>query len=214
MRSIGMVEVLYVVTALRWTLALSGIAFVCGGLVGAIMALLRLSEQPWLKRVMTVYVQIFQGIPLLMLILLCYYGVSLAGLRLSALEAATLALALNSSAFLCVIWESSLRAVPKGQWESAASLALNRFQILTFVIIPQALRLALPSTVGFLVQIVKQTSLASVIGFVEITRAGQLVTNVTFEPLRAFGLVAFFYFTLCFGISLLSRRIERGLIRA
>jgi polar amino acid transport system permease protein len=210
MRSLGSVEALFVIDALRWTLLLTVIAFTGGGVAGAVIAILRLSDHRLIKWMLNGYNQVFQGIPLLMLMLLCYYGVSLAGIQLSALEAATLALTVNSSAFLGVIWESCLRSIPRAQWESASSLALTRTQTLRFVIAPQAFRLALPSTVGFMVQVVKQTSLASVIGFVEITRAGQLVTNITFEPLKVFGLVGLLYFVICSSLSWLSRRLEKG----
>ncbi len=91
--------------------------------------------------------------------------------------------------------------MPKPQWEAAECLAFSRWQSLRLVIIPQAVRLSLPPTVGFLVQIIKMTSLASVIGFVELTRAGQIINNTIFQPFLIFSIVGAFYFALCYPLS-------------
>lgn len=208
MRSFGIPEFLYVLEALKWTFALSLIGFIGGAVLGVILAVARCNDKWFIRNIAIVYTQFFQGIPLLLLMLLCYYGISLIGIQLSPLMAATVALTLNGGAFLGAIWESALRAIPKAQWESGESLALRPYQTLRYIIAPQAIRIALPATVGFVVQLVKESSLASVIGFVEITRAGQLVTNITFTPLQVFGLVAFLYFIICCLISWLSRKME------
>ena len=115
------------------------------------------------------------------------------------------------SAYLGEIWRGCVEAVPRTQWEAAECLALTRWQRLRLVILPQALRIATPPTVGFLVQIVKNTSLASVVGFVELTRAGQVINNSMFEPFLVFMLIAALYFALCYPLSRWSRRPgERG----
>lgn len=209
MRSFGTPEFLFILYALRWTLTLTVIAFLGGGLTGVLLALLRISSKRVVRAATSFYMQVIQGLPLLVLLFICYYGPSLFGFQVDAITAAAVALTINSGAFLGAIWESVLRAIPKAQWESADSLALTPYQSLRFVIVPQAVKLAMPSTVGFLVQIVKQTSLASIIGFIEITRAGQLVSNATFEPLKAFLSVAALYFAVCFPLTQLSLWLER-----
>jgi polar amino acid transport system permease protein len=209
MRTFGPTEFLFIVYALRWTLVLTIIAFAGGGLVGVLLALMRISSSKILRNLTLAYMQFIQGLPLLVLMFLCYYAPSLLGFDVSAIVAAAIALTINSSAFLGAIWESALRAIPKAQWESANALALTPLKTLRFVIAPQAIRLALPSTVGFLVQIIKQTSIASIIGFVEITRAGQLVSNATFEPLKSFLAVAALYFAVCFPLTQISLWLER-----
>ena len=209
MRAFGPTELLFITYALRWTLVLTLIAFVGGGLVGVVLALMRIAHSRTLQWLTAAYMQLVQGLPLLIMMFLCYYAPSLFGFEFGAIVAASVALTINSSAFLGAIWESALRAIPKAQWESAEALALTRMKTLVYVIAPQAFRLALPSTVGFLVQIVKQTSLASIIGFVEITRAGQLASNATFEPLKAFLTVAALYFIVCFPLTRLSAALER-----
>lgn len=208
MRAFGPADLNFLLLALRWTLLLSIFAFVGGGLVGAALTALRLSGSGFVRAAALAYMQFVQGLPLLVILFLCYYGVGLAGAEVSATVAAALGLSLYSSAFLAMIWESSIRAVPKGQWEGAAALGLDRWLTIRLVIAQQAVRLAIPPSVGFLVQVVKQTSLASIIGFVEVTRAGQLISNATLEPLKAFGAVAVFYFIICFLLSTLSRRLE------
>jgi polar amino acid transport system permease protein len=112
---------------------------------------------------------------------------------------------------LTEIWRGCVDAVPKGQWEAAASQAMNLNQRLRHVILPQALRIAIPPTVGFVVQVVKATALASVIGFVELTKAGTMITNATFKPFLVYGCVALIYFAFCYPISLWSRSLEKRL---
>jgi polar amino acid transport system permease protein len=209
MRTFGTPEFLFIVYALRWTLTLTVIAFVGGGFAGIVLALMRISSSKLLRNLTSAYMQFIQGLPLLVLMFICYYAPSLFGIEVSAIVAAAIALTINSSAFLGAIWESALRAIPKAQWESADALAMTPLKTLRYVIAPQAIKLALPSTVGFLVQIIKQTSIASIIGFIEITRAGQLVSNATFEPLKSFLAVAALYFAVCFPLTQISLWLER-----
>ncbi|PPE69914.1 amino acid ABC transporter permease [Caldimonas thermodepolymerans] len=197
--------------AARWTVVLSLIAFVGGGLVGLVLLLLRTLERPWLQRAIAAYVQLFQGTPLLMQLFLAYFGLALFGVETSSWFAASLALTLYTSAFLCEIWHGCVRAVPRGQWEAAQSLALGYMEQMRHVVLPQAMRLAVAPTVGFLVQVIKGTALASVIGFVELTKAGTMITNATFQPFLVYGCVALMYFTLCFPISHYSRVLESKL---
>ena len=197
--------------AARWTVALSLVAFLGGGLVGLALLVLRLWGLPWLGRVVALYVQVFQGTPLLMQLFLAYFGLALFGLDVSRWTAASVALILYASAYLTEIWRGCVDAVPRGQWEASGSLALSFSQQLRHVILPQALRVAIAPTVGFLVQVIKGTALASVIGFVELTKAGSMMANVTFKPFLVYGCVAVLYFLMCYPISAYSQRIERKL---
>lgn len=199
--------------ALRWTVVLSLIAFAGGALVGLALLVARIARWPGAERGVAAYVQLFQGTPLLMQLFLTYFGLALLGWQVSAWAAAAVALTLYSSAFLTEIWRGCVNAIPKGQWEASASLALNLGEQLRHVIGPQALRIAIPPTVGFLVQVIKGTALASVIGFVELTKAGTMITNATFRPFTVFACVALLYFALCYPISAWSRALERKLNR-
>jgi polar amino acid transport system permease protein len=195
--------------AARWTVALSLIAFVGGGLVGLALLVARTTPARGWQRAVGAYVTLFQGTPLLMQLFLAYFGMALLGVETSAWTAAAIALTLYSSAFLTEIWHGCVKAVPKGQWEAAQSLALSFSEQLRHVIFPQAARLAVAPTVGFLVQVVKGTALASVIGFVELTKAGTMITNATFKPFVVYSCVALLYFLLCYPISLYARTLER-----
>ncbi|UUX95146.1 amino acid ABC transporter permease [Aquabacterium sp. J223] len=200
--------------AVPWTLLLSLIAFVGGGLVGLALLVSRVARWPGAERGVALYVQLFQGTPLLMQLFLAYFGLALLGLELSAWTAAALALTLYTSAYLAEIWRGCVNAIPKGQWEASASLALGFGEQLRHVIGPQAFRIAIPPTVGFLVQVIKGTALASVIGIIELTKTGTMITNATFRPFTVYAFVALLYFAICFPISAwsqaLEKRIQRG----
>jgi len=197
--------------ALRWTMALSLIAFVGGGIVGLLLLIARLSGARGAGLAVSAYVQLFQGTPLLMQLFLAYFGLALFGINTSAWLAAALALTLYTSAYLAEIWRGCVDAIPRGQWEAAQSLALNFAEQLRHIVLPQALRIAVPPTVGFLVQVIKGTALASVIGFIELTKAGTMITNATFKPFVVYSCVALMYFALCFPVSLYARKLERNM---
>jgi polar amino acid transport system permease protein len=197
--------------AARWTVALSLVAFIGGGLVGLGLLVLRMSKVPGATVFVNGYVQLFQGTPLLMQLFLSYFGIALFGINTSAWVAASVALTLYTSAFLTEIWRGCVNAIPKGQWEASESLALNFGEQLRYVVLPQAVKIAIPPTVGFMVQVIKGTALASVIGFVELTKAGTMITNATFKPFLVYACLALMYFALCFPISLYARGLERKL---
>ena len=199
--------------AARWTVGLSLIAFIGGGLVGMALLMARLAHLPGAQRGVAGYVQLFQGTPLLMQLFLAYFGLGLMGINVSAWVAAGMALTLYTSAFLTEIWRGCVNAIPRGQWEAADSLALSFTEKLRHVVGPQALRIAVPPTVGFLVQVIKGTALASVIGFVELTKAGTMITNATFQPFTVYACVALMYFALCWPVSAASRKLERSFRR-
>ncbi|WP_018912776.1 amino acid ABC transporter permease [Thiomonas sp. FB-6] len=195
--------------AARWTLVLSLIAFSGGGLAGALLLLARMRGGAAALRLVQGYVQLFQGTPLLMQLFIVYFGLGVLGFEVSQWSAAALALVLYSSAYLTEIWRGCVEGVPRGQWEASASLGLGFAQQLRHVVLPQALRVSIAPTVGFLVQVVKGTALASVIGFVELTRAGSMIANASFRPLQVYALVAALYFCICYPISAASRALER-----
>ncbi|KAB0568132.1 amino acid ABC transporter permease [Brucella pituitosa] len=210
-RSFGPDEFLFLLTGLQWTVLLTAIALIGGGIAGFLIALARVSTIKWLRVVAGTYIQIIQGIPVLMILFLSYYGLSLAGFDLHPLIAAGASMSIYASGYLAEIWRGCIQSVPKQQWEASESLAMTRAQQYRYVILPQAVRISLPSTVGFAVQVVKNTSIASIIGFVELARAGTLINNATFQPFRVFVVVAALYFAVCYPLSLLSRWLERRL---
>jgi polar amino acid transport system permease protein len=208
-REFSLIDVFYLVAAMRWTLALTAMAFIGGGLVGLSVALLRVASFAPLRWLGTVYVHAVQGTPLLAWLFVFFFGLSIVGVEVSPWIAAAASYSIYAGAFLGEIWRGALQAIPRTQWEAGASLGLSFPSQLRYIIVPQAIRLAIPPTVGFLVQLIKNTSLASVIGFVELTREGQLTTAVTFRPFAVYLTVAALYFLLCFPLTQWSRRLER-----
>jgi polar amino acid transport system permease protein len=194
-----------------WTMRLAITAFAGGILLGLPLALCRVSPLAWVRRASGCYTLLVQGTPLLVLIFLVYFGLSMLGLELSPLVAAGVALTIYASAYLGEIWRGCIESVPRAQWEAAECLPLTRAQRMRLVVMPQALRIATPSTVGFVVQIIKNSSLASALGFVELTRAGQLVSNSLFQPFIVYVAVAVLYFALCYPLSRWSRNVESRL---
>ncbi len=210
-QTFGWPHVRFLAAALQWTAALAGMALACGILGGALMVALRLSPSRPLRWAAGAVTYVAQGTPLLVQLFLAYFGAAALGLEVPPLAAAAAAFTLWASAFLGEIWRGAINSVPRGQREAALALGLRPSQVMRRVVLPQAVRPAIPPTVGFLVQLVKNTAIASIIGFRELTRAGQLVANITFQPMAVFLVVALFYFALCYPLSLAARRLERRL---
>ena len=198
----------YLAQAGTWTLVLSAIALAGGSILGSAVALARISPLRPVRALAQVYLFVIQGTPLLVLLFIAYFGMAFAGLDVPSLVAAAIAFALYAAAFLGDIWRGAMQAVGRGQWEGAAALGLGWWRTLGLVVVPQAIRIAVPPTLGFCVQLVKNTALASVIGFVELTRAGQIVSNSTFQPLKVFLTVGAMYFVICFTLSFVTRQLE------
>ena len=198
-------------TGLQWTLALSLVAFIGGGVIGLLVMTMRISDTSAFRTLARCYIELFQGTPLLMQLFLAYFGIALFGIKTSPWTAAAFALTLYTSAYLTEIWRGCVASIPKGQWEAAQSLALSFGEQLRHVVLPQALRIGVPPTVGFLVQVIKGTALASVIGFVELTKAGSMISNATYQPFLVYACVALLYFVLCFPVSLVAQSLERKL---
>jgi polar amino acid transport system permease protein len=210
-RPFTITEFWFLLAAVQWTVALSAIAFAGGAFGGLTIALLRVSENKFLRGAAPGFIQLFQGTPLLMQLFLVFFGGTMLGLDINPWTAAAVGLTLHASAFLGDIWRGSIQSLPSGQWEASRALGLGYVPQMRYVILPQAVRVALPPTVGFLVQLVKGTSLAAIIGFTELTRAGQIVNNATFKPFIVFSIVAALYFLLCWPLSLLAGWLERRL---
>ncbi len=159
------------------------------------------------------YVQLVQGVPLPVIMFVVYFGISISGFDLPALVAAGMAMTAYSSAYLGEIWKGCIQAVPRTQWEAAECIALRPLQRVAYVILPQAVRIAIAPTVGFLVQIIKNSSYAVVIGFFDLTYSARVVNNSTFKPFVVFTVAAVIYFAICYPLSSLSYRLERRLTR-
>ena len=155
MRTFGTPEFWFILEAAKWTLALSAIAVFFGGLGGLVVALSRVSPLAWVRGLATAFVQIFQGTPLLLQLFLIFFGAPILGLDINPWIAAGVALSLNTAAFLGEIWRGCIQAIPRGQWEAAEALNLSYASRMRDVVLPQAWKIAVPPTVGYLVQVIK-----------------------------------------------------------
>nr|WP_196107701.1 MULTISPECIES: amino acid ABC transporter permease [unclassified Ochrobactrum] len=210
-RSFGFSEFLFILDGAKWTVILSLLAFTFGGLGGLVVALGRTSGKRWLRYLMATYIQIFQGTPLLIQLFFVYFGLPILGIRVDIWVALIIGLSLHASAFLGEIWRGSIQAVSTGQDEAARALGIGYFHRMKDVVLPQAFRIGLPATIGFLVNLIKGTALAALLGLTELTRSGQLMANITFEPMKVYGTVGLIYFIICVPLTYYSARIEKRL---
>lgn len=182
-------QIAYIFQGAGWTIILSLLGFVGGTVLGLPIALARSSNSKALRVASSLLVQFIQGVPLPVIMFVVYFGISIGGFEVPALVAAGLAMTLYSGAYLGEIWKGCIQAVPKTQWEAAECLALTPAQRFVYVVLPQALRIAIPPTVGFMVQIVKNTSYAVVINFFDLTYSAKVINNSTFMPFTVFTLL-------------------------
>lgn len=212
MRSFGLVDLLSLFHALQWTVLLVLLALAFGAPLALGLATSRISRLAPLRWLSAGLIELIQGVPLLGLLFFFYFGMPVfLGIEVPALVAVGVAYTLYTAGFLGDIWRGGLQAVKQAQWEAGACLGLTTWQQFRHIIGPQALRLSLPPTVGFLVQLIKGTSLASIVGFVELARAGQVASAATFQPLLTYSVVAVIYFALCLPLTLWSRSLEARL---
>ena len=201
----------YMLNGLVWTIGLAVIALTGGSIAGSVLALMAVSHNRAIRAFAKFYIFVVQGTPLLVTLFIAYFGANYIGVDVPPLVAISVAFSFYAAAFLGEIWRGSIDSVPVGQNDGAHALGLSRIDTMRFVIIPQAVKIATPPTVGFFVMLIKNTSLASVVSITELTRTAQIVSNATFKPLQVYLLAALFYFLVCFPLTLLSRRMERKL---
>jgi polar amino acid transport system permease protein len=211
MREFATSDFFWLLFAARWTIALSVVSILCGSVLGALIMVLRVVPFAPARAVAMVYINVIQGTPVLGQLFVIFFGLGIFGYNVSAWTAAIIAFSLYSGAFLGEIWRGGVHAVPKTQWEASASIGLSTLEQLRYVIIPQAFRLSIPPTIGFWVHLVKNTSLASIIGFIELTRAGQIINAATFRPMTVYLTIGACYFVICFTLTRLSSRLEGSL---
>lgn len=212
MRSFSTIDLIAFATALQYTLLLVVLALGFGSPLALLLAMLRTANATVLRWSAALFLQLVQAIPLLALLMFFYFGLPVfLGIKIPALVAVTVAFTIYTAVFLGEIWRGGIEAVKQTQWEAAASLGISRWQQFRYVIAPQAFKIALPATVGFLVQLIKGTSLAAVVGFIELTRAGQLASAATFQPLLIYSVIAAIYFAICFPLTSWSRNLETRL---
>ncbi len=206
-------DVLFLLQAALVTIGMCSVAFAGGLIVALIIGLLRTTRLHALRWIGGAYVEIFRGTPLLMQIFIAYFGLSILGINLPPFVAVSVPLILYTGAYMGEIVRAGIEAVPRGQWEAGRSLGMRYRQVMRYVVAPVAVRVMIPPSVGFLVQLVKGTSLAYVVGYVELTRAGYIVSQSTYATMLVFTMVGAIYFGINYPLSLASQRLEVRLRR-
>lgn len=195
------------------TAALTVSAFLLAALLGGLVAALRLSASPMLRRLALCYVEIVRGIPVLTILFLIYFGLPNAGITLGAFIASVIGLAISSSAYLSEVLRTGLNALHKGQREAALAIGMKPGQMYRSIILPQVLRVTLPAILSTLIVLLKDSSLCALITVNELMLTGRALSTEYFLPLNIFVLIGAIYFAIAWPLSLLSRHFERRLLR-
>ena len=190
------------------TVAASLFAIILGTLIGVVAGVAEKSRFSWIRLLVAGYVSFFRGTPLFVQILVIYFLLPAIGLDIPRFTTGVIALALNSGAYISQMISGAITAIPDGHIQAARALAMPQRKIWRRIIIPQAFRLILPPLTVEFSSLVKNSAFLSVIGVVELTRTGQQIISVTFQPTQTWVVVAMIYFVMCFAIGVVARHVE------
>lgn len=194
--------------AARYTLLISCLGIALGLVIGTLICAARLSPYATLRGFAALWVSFLRGVPLLVQLLVFYYSLPVIGLDVPPLTAAVLCVGVCASAYISEIWRGAIAALPKGQTEAAIAIGMGPRDIWTRVILPQAFAMSLPALVNELILLVKASSLVSVVGILEITRASQAQAATTFRPLEVYIAAACIYLAINLCLAVLGRWLE------
>jgi len=190
------------------TIPLTAVSFVLGLVLALVVALMRLSSVRVVSAVARVYISVIRGTPLLLQLFIVFYGLPNAGIRFDPFPAAVIALTANVAGYAAETIRAAILAVPRGQWEAASTIGMSYVTTLRRVVLPQAVRTAIPPLSNTLISLVKDTSLASTILVGEILRKAQEIAAPTYQFFLLYGVAAVFYWVVCQLLSHLQNRLE------
>lgn len=191
------------------TIGLSLLSLLIGAAVGFVFGIIRAGGNRWLAQVLGIYIDFFRATPFLVQVFIAYFILPVLGIELSAFAAGVIALSNMAACFIGEIVAAGLKAVPAGQYEAAIASGMTRAQQMRLVVMPQAVRIVTPSLVGQFVLLIKDSSVVSAIGLLDLTRSGWLIVQSVPNGLLVFGVVGIGYFIICYPLIHLSRRLER-----
>lgn len=191
------------------TLKLAVMATILGTILGAVVGIIITGRIKVLKAIFRIYIELFRGSPLLIQLFMIYFCLPKIGINVSMETAVLVSFTLYSGAYIAEIVRSGIQSIPIGQWEAAESIGLTYWQMMAFVILPQIIKVSLAPYVGFCLGLIKDTSLASTIGYLEVVRIAKNVMNLTGTPFESYLVVAACFFIICWPLSLLVKKIER-----
>ncbi|HEY9593586.1 MAG TPA: amino acid ABC transporter permease [Spirochaetia bacterium] len=194
-------------------LAFLPFVLVIGFIAGVTVALVRYYRVPVLSQVLKAIVELVRGAPFLLLVYATYFILPYLGLALDAFSSGVVVLSITSTAFLSEIFLSGFTSIDVGQYHAADAMGMSFWGKMRFLIFPQVARITLPSIVGQIVMIIKDTTIVSLVGLAEIVRTSRQISLLTLDPFTSFGIVAFYFFVICYPLIVVSKRLERRLKR-
>ncbi|HNS68223.1 MAG TPA: amino acid ABC transporter permease [Mesotoga infera] len=194
---------------------LSNLAFLpfvlaIGIVLGIVIAFVRFHRIPVLSQVLAVLVEIVRGSPFLIIVYAIYFALPYVGIELGAFQTGIVVLSITATAYLSEVFRSGLVAMDKGQFEAAEALGMSYFQKVTLIILPQIIKTTMPSIVGQIVMTIKDTSIVSLVGMVEIVRTSRQIMQLTLNPFIAFSIVSAFFILVCYPLIIVSKKLEGG----
>jgi polar amino acid transport system permease protein len=206
----GITNLVFLSSGVWATLLIAVVSIFFAVLIGLLVGIAALSRHGPLRAFNRAYVEVFRAVPLLVLLLWVYYGLPVvAGIQFGVFAAGVISLALSDSAFEAEIFRAGIQSIPQGQWEAGRSIGLTSWQVMRFVVLPQAIRRILPALGNQFVYVLKMTSLISVIGYQELTRRANELTLIEYRPLEIYTLLVLEYLVLIMIVSWLVRRLEK-----
>jgi polar amino acid transport system permease protein len=199
----------FFIKGLWMTVAVSGLSLILGTIIGFIWGIIRASRNKILRTLIGVWVDLIRGTPFLVQVFIVFFILPGIGIELEAFPAAVIALTNLAACFICEIVASGILSVSVGQREAATASGLSAYQQLRYIILPQAMRTILPPLVGQYVLLVKDSSVVSAIGVVDVTRVGWLTVQRIPEGIMVFGLVGILYFVICYPLINISNILEK-----
>ncbi|MGL4241385.1 MAG: amino acid ABC transporter permease [Beijerinckiaceae bacterium] len=206
----GLANLIFLASGVWASLLIAVVSIVISVIVGLAVGIAALSKNPAMRAFNRFYVEVFRAVPLLVLLLWVYYGLPVvAGIQFGVFAAGVISLALSDSAFEAEIFRAGIQSIPKGQWEAGRSIGLTSWQVMRFVVLPQAIRRILPALGNQFVYVLKMSSLVSVIGYQELTRRANELTLIEYRPLEIYTLLVLEYLALILVVSWLVRKLEQ-----
>jgi len=199
----------YLLSGVKFTLALACLVILIGTFLGLLLGLFKLSKSRLIRTPASFVIEMTRDTPIIMQMFFIFFGLPALGIRLNTFPSAALAMSLFAAGNTAEIVRGAIDSLPAGQFDAAKSLGMNYLQMMIYVIIPQALRRMIPPMMGLFTTLIKDTSLAAIIGAFELTRADQEVIERTFHSLEIYLVVAAFYFIICYPLSYYTRKLEK-----
>ena len=196
---------------LIYTLGISVLSFIIGNFFAILLAVMRMSQKPWLKYPARIYISFMRGVPMLVVLFILYFGLPYVGIQIPALLYAIIGFSTVSAAYMAEIFRSSISAVDKGQWKAAQSLGLPQKPIIHYIILPQALRIAVAPTCNVIIDMVKSSSLAAMITVPNLFQNAKIIGGREYDYMSMYILITFIYWVLSFILELLQGQVEKRL---